>query len=126
MTTPQRPQKLSPEQKLAATRQEAAKWAEIAADPQLSFQAAVFVRDLARSASAEVELRLKALGHAQQKGGAPAVSSLSLARLPVLPSLDPLIQPAIPLYSVSAGSLMHAVTALDVLAAQRRGPARSS
>ncbi len=100
MTTPLRLQGLSPEEKLAAAQREAAKWTAIAADPAISPSAAAFVRDLARSANAEVDLRLKGLGRQQQKSGE-----------------NPL--------AIPADQLARAVTALDILAAQRRRPASS-
>ncbi|MFZ1962002.1 MAG: hypothetical protein WAU78_00775 [Roseiarcus sp.] len=92
MKTPQRLQGLSPEEKLAAAQREAAKWAAIAADPLLGKEAAAFVRDLARSANAEVELRLKGLGRQQPKGGENSLTPHGPKLPPDLPSLDPLIR----------------------------------
>lgn len=126
MTTPLRLQGLSPEEKLAAAQREAAKWAAIAADPLLSREVAAFARDLARSAEAEVRLRLKGLECQQQKGGENSLTSHGPKLPPGLPRLDPLIRPAIPLHVIPTDQLAHPVTALDVLAAQRRRPAASS
>ncbi len=125
MTTPQRLQRQSPEEKLAATQREAAKWAAIAADPTISPSAAAFARNLARSANAEVELRLKGLGRQQPKGNENSLTSHGPKLPPGLPSLDPLIRPAISLHVIPTDQLAHPVTALDILAAQRRRPASS-
>ena len=53
----------SPQEKLAAAQADAEKWRQVAANPDLSPQAAAVAQNAARSAAAEVRLRQKGLAY---------------------------------------------------------------
>lgn len=66
---PQDPEEapLSPEEKLVAAQADEVHWRKVAANPNLSPRAAEWARDQARSAAAEVRLRLKGAAYRREQ-----------------------------------------------------------
>ena len=92
---PQKPEQAPPSlpEKLDQARADLAKWSQIAASPNLSLQAALFARNVARSSQAAVTLGEKALLH-QQENDQNLARVLGISRL--LPDQAPSLVPENP------------------------------
>ena len=98
MKFPKPQPELSPQEKLAKAQADADHWGKIAADPNLSPEAAAWAFNIARSARAEVALRQKAVLWARSQGQGDQMTMLrSLLNLPApTPSPPPSSDPTTP------------------------------
>jgi hypothetical protein len=95
MKFPKPQPELSPQEKLAKAQADADHWGAIAANPNLSPEAAEWAFNIARSARAEVALRQRGLQAQAQHEGAPMLRSLLNLPAPT-PSPPPSSDPTTP------------------------------
>ena len=86
---PQPQPELSPQEKLAKAQADADHWGAIAANPNLSPEAAAWAFNIARSARAEVALRQKAVLWARSQGQGDQMTMLRGLLNPGAPTPSP-------------------------------------